>query len=182
MPDLTFDGGNLVYRDGSLGLDEACCCGCVNSGPYCVSFAWDLSFDEIVLNLPGQVSGDAKLFIAEAVSEGDTLNDVRTCVDGAADNEVRFDSGFANWGSDIIYDAVGFEAFPNVSSSFCAYYYWSFDGFGAGFSYFLDSNGSGDGVLAVGVNNVDKTEGNLRLHGTITFSITPVDAVGDCGC
>jgi hypothetical protein len=34
MPDLTFDGGNLVYRDGSLGLDEACCCS-VECGTNC---------------------------------------------------------------------------------------------------------------------------------------------------
>lgn len=182
MPDLTFDGGSLVYRDGSLGLDEACCCECVSSGPYCVSFAWDLSFDDIVLNLPGPFSGDAKLFIEQANDSNDTLNDVRACVDGAADNEVRFDSGNSYWGSDPIYDAVGFESSPNVSSSFCAYYYWSFDGFGAAFSYLTDSAGSGDDILQVGVNNVDKTAGNYRLHGTITFSITPVDAVGDCGC
>lgn len=161
-----------------------CCSNACQQGPWCVSIAWSLVFDDINDGFPGaNLEGSATVWVNDDVNDPEYA--IRKCLNGAGADDAPFTDAncdgvevadFCDAGSSINYGGVA--AGP------CLQFIWEFTGFGIGGVSLVLARVNDGGTLSEGVNDVDESwfGGDITLTGTVTFSVTGITAEVDCEC
>lgn len=180
---ITFEDGKAVMHDGKVGTEQECCCPGEGGGPWCVSIAWDLEYDDVNDGLPpATIQGSAVVWVNEDGNAVDYAK--RKCLDGVdADDDPFTDAGCTGTVVQDFCDG-GFVNYGGISDIAGLDFTFEFSESGSGDVFVLNSLGVSGGTLQEGVNNVNESFGNnaRTLTGTVTFSVEENVAEEDCGC